>query len=126
MGGDGDVSEMDTTAEVKDEGYRVWVEADAGTVHFEGSMRLSTRDYQPISALLEEVAGSGVTALTLDLRALEFLNSSGINTLYKFIVGLRKRGGIGLRVLGSRELDWQTRSLANITRFMADAELQLD
>lgn len=111
--------------EIKAQRYRVWFEAETATVHFEGSMRLSTRDYLPISELLEEAADAALDTIALNLRALEFLNSSGINTIYKFTIGLRKRGGMALTVIGSRDIGWQMRSLANIPRFLPGADLQL-
>jgi hypothetical protein len=61
----------------------------------------------------------------LHLRELAFLNSSGINTLYKFAIALRKRGGVKLTVLASSEISWQGKSLPNVKKFLPTAELAI-
>jgi hypothetical protein len=68
-------------------GYRVWLRrGDQATVHFEGTLRLGTAEYEPIAALLGGVLEPRKPpAITLRMTELVFLNSSGINTLYKFV-----------------------------------------
>ena len=39
--------------DIKGPGYRVWFDAPARTVHFEGVLRLSTSEYKPIEDLLD-------------------------------------------------------------------------
>ena len=86
--------------------FTVYFEASEQTVVLMGSLRLNAApEYEPISALmtqaLEALIAAGKPVLILDLRELKFLNSSGINLLYQFVLKVRKHGGIGLKVLGS-------------------------
>lgn len=109
---------MQSNLEVKDAGYRVWYEASTATVFFEGTLRLNAGDFAPISALLEAVVEEGPARITLHMKELRFLNSSGINTLYKFAIGLRKRGGVSLVVKSAPDVGWQSKSLPNLQRFL--------
>ncbi|MBH23478.1 MAG: hypothetical protein CMH57_03235 [Myxococcales bacterium] len=112
--------------EFSDTGYRVWYEPDTHTVFFEGSLRLNTADYAPLSAMLKEIVAADPPRLTLHLRGLEFLNSSGINALYKFTIALRRRpgGAPPLTLLSSRAIAWQAKSLPNIKRFLPSATIE--
>ena len=77
--------------DIKGPGYRVWFDAPARTVHFEGVLRLSTSEYKPIEDLLDRVLLAH-PSLGLRMTELQFLNSSGINMLYKFAIAARKKG----------------------------------
>ena len=112
--------------EIKGGNYRVWYEPDDGVVHFEGILRLSgALEYQPIEDLLEKVLLSEPKTITLDVRALAFLNSSGINVLYKFAIAMRKKGDLQLVARGSKSVPWQGKSLPNLQKFNSNFELQL-
>src|SRR5688500_4556893 len=104
--------------EVRDAGYRVWYEPKTQTVFFEGSLRLNTHEYEPIWSLLQEALSQAQKRLTLHVRELAFLNSSGINTLYKFAIALRKRGDVQLTIQASEKLSWQGKSLPNVKKFL--------
>jgi hypothetical protein len=95
-------------------------------VSFEGILRLSgAQEYQPIEDLLDKVLTSDPKTVTLDVRALSFLNSSGINVLYKFAIATRKRGDLQLVVHGSNAVPWQGKSLPNLKKFNSNFELVL-
>ena len=115
---------MDSAMEIKDAGYRVWYDAPQQTVWFEGTLRLSTGEFAPISELLAAVAANDPGRLTLDMRGLKFLNSSGINTLYKFAISLRKRGDIQLVVRSANDIGWQAKSLPNLKRFLPAVQIE--
>lgn len=104
--------------EVRDSNYRVWFDPTASIVFFEGTLRLGTKDYKPISQLLSDVLAENRPHLTLDMLELKFLNSSGINTLYKFAIALRKQGVSAVMVRGTTVIAWQTKSLANLKKFL--------
>jgi len=112
-------------ATVKGPGYRVFFAAEAATVHFEGSLRLGTAEYEPIAALLSGVLALRPTAITLRLTELVFLNSSGINTLYKFIIAVRKLGDLAVHVEAASAITWQGKSLPNLRKFLPSITLTL-
>ncbi len=113
--------------EIKGEDYAVWYEAETATILCKGSLRLSSmEDYAPIIQLLSDVTDQEPAMMTLDLRRLEFLNSSGINVLSKFVIKVRQKGSIQIAVRGSQETPWQVKSLKNLQRLMPSLVLQFD
>lgn len=104
--------------------YRVWTES--ATIHYEGTMRLSGTDaYAPILEIMNAVLEAKPEVITLDLTGLEFLNSSGINLLAKFTIEIRKQPDVGVRVLGSKAIPWQSKSLRNLQRLHPALELTI-
>lgn len=112
--------------EISGEGYRICYDEEGGTVRFSGTLRLGGPDeYAPVESLLGKAIAGGAGELTLDLCELEFLNSSGINVLYKFAVNARKVDGLRLTAIGSSRVAWQGKSLANLTRLNPKLTLNL-
>jgi len=109
--------------EIRFNDCRLWVDGP-GVVRFEGTLRLHPRDYEPVWTFLMQVLEEKVDVLTLDLRPLVFVNSSGINALYKLAVELRKRGTPRL-VVEAGDGAWQKKSLPNLKRFLPSVELRL-
>lgn len=113
--------------EIKTEDYRILYDAATATVTCEGSLRLSgMEEYAPIVQLLNDVAESEPSKIVLNLRDLEFLNSSGINMLSKFAIKVRQKGDIQMVVQGSQDIPWQGKSLRNLLRLMPSLQLELD
>ena len=108
-----------TTQVLTGEDYSVQHDSTAQAVMFIGTIRLQTMDdYAPIRKLLDDAmdaAGTGATVL-LDFRSLRFLNSSGINTISRFVIDARKQDNVMLKVLGNQEIYWQQKSLTNLQR----------
>ena len=105
--------------EISTNDYRVWTEGSA--IHYEGTMRLSGTDaYAPILDIMNSVLAAKPELITMDLTSLEFLNSSGINLLAKFTIEIRKQ-----RVLGSKSIPWQSKSLRNLQRLHPALELTI-
>jgi hypothetical protein len=114
---------MDYTLQGDD--FRVWYDATCATVVFEGLLKLpSLNDYDPISSMLD--ASKNQSNLTMDLRKLEFLNSSGISMLSRFVVKLRHERNTQLCIQGSQQVFWQTRSLKNLQRLMPNLSVEWD
>ncbi|MEZ4529185.1 MAG: hypothetical protein R2941_25005 [Desulfobacterales bacterium] len=57
----------------------------------------------------------------LDVRELEFLNSSGITTIGGVVIRLRKKGGIQLLIQCSDKHSWQSRSMTGLQKLMPDS-----
>ncbi|HSI86837.1 MAG: hypothetical protein ACAI35_17115 [Candidatus Methylacidiphilales bacterium] len=106
--------------------YRAWHDADAATVHLEGTFRLADNPgYAPIHQLLEEALLAHKADLIVDLRKLQFLNSSGLNVLTRFAISARKSGAARITVLGSTAVPWHARSLPNLQRLFPALELHI-
>ncbi len=110
--------------EVKGESYLVNYDPDNNKVVFTGMMRLrGATEYTPITDLLDLIVAKSPKAVTLDLCDLQFLNSSGINFLFRFVIQLRDLGDCSLDVIGSTRLPWQEKSLPNLLKLMEKAQL---
>jgi len=113
--------------EIKTEEYNVIYDPAIAAVVCKGSFMLSgTQEYAPILELLNTAAGQQSVMLTLDLRGLTFLNSSGINTLTKFVINIRKNKKPQLVVVGYEKVAWQVRLLKNLQRLLPDLTARLE
>ncbi|MDY6783368.1 MAG: hypothetical protein SW833_12635 [Cyanobacteriota bacterium] len=113
--------------EIEGDNYRVCYDDETTTVKCKGSLRLSDmEEYKPIVNLLNEVAQQQPSLITLDLRGLEFLNSSGINVLSKFVIRVRKQKTSTMKILGSKMVPWQLKSLKNLQRLMPKLQLEIE
>ncbi|MGB0561275.1 MAG: slr1659 superfamily regulator [Spirulinaceae cyanobacterium] len=114
------------TQEICGEDYSVQYDAEAATVTFQGELSLANpSEYQPIAELLTQAIAGNTPQMTLNLQELTFLNSSGISTLSKFILSLRRQSSVQLVVLGSEEIPWQGKSLKNLQKLLPSLELKL-
>lgn len=112
--------------EIKGENYSVTYDSETVTITCEGSFRLrGSEEYAPIVELLNDVADEKPATITLNLEQLQFLNSSGINTLSKFVIRLRKQKSTNLVIKGSQEYPWQAKSLKNLKRLLPSLQLEL-
>ncbi|MGK7901085.1 MAG: hypothetical protein AB4352_06670 [Hormoscilla sp.] len=111
--------------EIKTEDYNICYESETVTVKFTGSLRLSgMEEYRPIVELLNQMAENEPPQITLDLRQLEFLNSSGISMLSKFVIKVRPKKNVTILVQGSEGIPWQGKSLKNLKRLMPKLTLE--
>lgn len=113
--------------EIKGTDYRVQYIPESLTVKIEGELSLTgSADYAPIAQLLHEIAELNPPTLTLNLKKLEFLNSSGISMLSKFAIAMRKKNTIQLAVVGSEKIPWQRKSLQNFLKLCPNLQLTLE
>jgi len=113
--------------EITTEKYSVQYDEAAKTVFCRGALRLAgMEEYAPIVQLLEKVLENDPSPLKLNLQELEFLNSSGINVISKFVLKVRGKEIIHLIVQGSTAIPWQEKSLKNLQRLMPSLELVWD
>jgi len=118
---------MVASQEIKDEDYLIQFDADSGRVNFQGELSLNgPKDYAPITDLLNEVVASEPETITIDLRSLAFVNSSGISMLSKFVISVRKKKGIQLIILGSSKIPWQGKSLKNLEKLLPGLKLEIE
>lgn len=104
--------------EIKTEDYSIWYDPESKTTFFQGFLRLDgMEEYKPIMEMLLNCLEQPST-FTINLRELEFLNSSGISMLSMFVVKVREMANVQLVFQGSEKVLWQTKSLKNLQRLM--------
>ena len=108
------------------ESFDIRLEEESSTVLFKGALRLcGTEDYAPILEMLKETLINPAEPIVLDLRELDFLNSSGITMFSRFVIEARGHSGIDLQVLASEAVPWHARSLKNLQRLMPSLNIRL-
>ncbi len=113
---------MDTV--VSGEHFTVTWEAESHTAALNGILRLNgLEEYAPIARFLSGAVPQG--SMVLDLRGLQFLNSSGIAMLSKFVIEIRNRKTVDLGVLGSKSVAWQGKSLINLCKLMPALRMEI-
>lgn len=111
--------------EIKTGDYSICYDPATETVICQGSLRLGgVEEYEPIVKLLNDLADQEPRKITLNLKKLDFLNSSGINVLSKYVIKVRQKGTIQMLVQGSKAISWQGKSLKNLQRLMPSLELE--
>lgn len=113
--------------EIKTGEYSICYDSVTEIVSCQGSLRLNgAEEYAPIVELLNDLADQEPPAITLNLRKLEFLNSSGINVISKFVIRVRQKGTIQMVIQGSKTISWQAKSLKNLQRLMPNLRLDFE
>lgn len=110
------------------EEYRVAYDSSTGTIACEGTLDLRGKEgYRPIAELFEKVVDEAPETIILDIRSLEFLNSSGITTIGSgLIIKARKKGASKMAVICSRDYAWQERSMKGLSKLMPGMALKFD
>lgn len=112
------------TMKIETDDYKVYFDAATSHVVLSGFLRLNGLDaYQPIMDLLLQAVTQS-EACTIDMRELEFLNSSGISMLSMVVVQLRELNQAQLVLIGSQEVLWQVRSLKNLKRLLPNLQIE--
>jgi hypothetical protein len=113
--------------EIKDLDYNITFDEDKKLVTFNGSIRLQNLPaYEPIKKFLIEVGEKSINSLiTMDFTNLQFVNSSGITTLSMFIIESRKNAQYQVKILGSSQVSWQSKSLANFQKLWDKVILEI-
>ena len=108
------------------EDYSIKYDTETSTIHWEGVMRLNGTEYNPIAELFNQVAALEPSKITLDLQALEGLNSSGITMLGKVIFKIAKKKTIELLIQCGSKMTWQKKSVKNFKRLMPKLQIEWD
>jgi hypothetical protein len=105
---------------------KMWLDVETKTVFLKGIFRLTTEQYENMTKILNEALAATPTGLTVDLKGLELLNSSGINVIAKFVIGVRNAKGTDLTIRGSKGIPWQGKSLPNLKKLCPTLSLVID
>lgn len=110
---------------VGDTKYSITYNPETATITCEGSLRLyGGTEYTSIIKLLDTAADQKPDKIVLDIRRLQFLNSSGINIFYKFILRIRDHQATDIVVLGSEHIFWQPKLLLNFQRLLPEVQVE--
>ena len=110
--------------EIRREDYLVTYHPESATIILQGVLRLQGLPaYAPITEFLNEMVDNRPETITINLRELTFLNSSGIDMLLKFVIKVRKQKFSQLVIMVSNEIPWHKKSLNNLQRLMPGLEL---
>lgn len=113
--------------EIIHDDYSVTYDSETATITCAGSFRLRGNDeYAPILQLMNQAADAKPETITLDVRDLRFLNSSGINTLSKFVIYVRNHKASQMVILGNSQSPWQQKSLKNFERLLPGLQLEIE
>lgn len=112
--------------DISHQDYQVHYDEPGAMVRCSGSFRLHGEEYKPVLDLLTLAADAKPPMLTLDVRELQFLNSSGINTLSKFVLLIRKHNTSEVLIKGSTRFPWQEKSLKNLQRLLPALKLEIE
>ncbi len=114
--------------ELIDEKFSVQYDASNGKISCKGIMDLrEKKGYQPLANLFDEVVEQSPQIITLDIRQLEFLNSTGITVIGSgLVIKIRNKALSKLVIHCSKDFPWQSRSMKGISKLMSDIELRFD
>ena len=113
--------------EIKGPDYHAIYKSDKALLIFSGSFELpGMKEYAPIIELLDKAVEEKPATITLDMREVNFMNSSALSMILKFAIKIRNKKASHLVVLGTKKYPWQSKSLKNIKRFVRNAELSFE
>lgn len=118
------ITQQEKMEQVSNDNYTLTYDEESGNITIKGTLRLNgIAEYQPVLDVLLKACEKDVP-VKLNLQELDFLNSSGIASLSKFIIHARSLENIQLSIIGSKSIPWQGKSLVNLQRLMPALELE--
>ncbi|MEM7556799.1 MAG: DUF6272 family protein [Cyanobacteria bacterium P01_A01_bin.84] len=113
--------------EMRNENHLVSYDGETREINFTGKVRLrGMEEYREMLKFLNDIVDTGIPELTINIKNLELLNSSGIDMLSKFVIGIRKSKSIQLTIIGSEKMSWQEKCLKNFKRLMPGMTLKFE
>jgi hypothetical protein len=111
--------DLDEIIEIETNNYHIVHDLENTTIRLQGGLRLeSTKEYVPIMQMFDQLIDQEPPLITLHLRDLSFINSSGINILHKFILKVEQKKTSQLVVQASQRHAWQHKVLMSLQRVM--------
>jgi hypothetical protein len=81
--------------------------------------------FASLMELFEDFLERKPASVTIDLQKLELLNSSGINTLSKFVIKARDENIGRVLIKGAEQYFWQGKILNNLKKLMPEILVEL-
>jgi len=106
--------------------YKIYFENE--TLKISGKLALTPEKYEEIEDYFEKVLGliseANKKELVLDLRELEFLNSSGIKSIcVSLVMEADEIDGLNLKILCSNSFTWQVETIPTFKDLMDNLEI---
>lgn len=112
--------------EITGETFEIRHDEATSTVFFKGALRLTgTEDYAGILEMLKGTLTAPEAAVRVDVRELDFLNSSGITMFSRFVIEAREKSQIRVEFRASETVPWHARSLKNLQRLMPSLQITM-
>ncbi len=112
---------------MKLEGDGFQVTYEDGLLDISGKLSLMLEDYADLEEFFEKVIGSEPSELTVDIRDLEYLNSSGIKTI---CVGLLLEADeiedMQMKILCSNRYTWQKETIPTFEDLVDHLEIRFE
>jgi len=107
---------------IKGENYQITYENNV--IRLSGKLSLMLEDYRKIEELFQEVIETQPKELTLDIRELEYLNSSGIKTIcVSLILEADDIEGLCMKIVCSKKYTWQLETIPTFKDLMDEIEI---
>ncbi len=111
--------------EITTKDYSVKYDEETATVDCQGIMRLNDREYEPIIQLLNQVVESTeLPQITLNLRELKTLNSSGVTMLGMLVYTVDEKKTVQLTMQCSKQIAWQRRTIEDFQLLMSELQIE--
>jgi len=89
-----------------------------------GKLSLMLEEYEKIETFFEKIIESQPREITLDIRNLEYLNSSGIKTIcVNLILEADDIEDIQMKIIGSEQYTWQKETVPTFEDLMDNLEI---
>ncbi|MEZ4527441.1 MAG: hypothetical protein R2941_16090 [Desulfobacterales bacterium] len=93
-------------------------------ISLSGKLSLMLEDYAELESVFEKIIASKPSNLVLDIRNLEYLNSSGIKTIcVSLILEAADIEGLGMKILCSNQYTWQKETVPTFEDLMDNMEI---
>jgi len=96
-------------------------------IRISGKLSLMLEDYSEIEAFFENIVASQPHKLTLDIRELEYLNSSGIKVLcVNLILEAAENNDLSMTICCSNRFTWQRETVPTFQALMDHLEIKFE
>ncbi len=107
---------------IEEKNYKAAFENNVITIS--GKLSLMLEDYGKLIESFDQVIKSGPSEITLDIRDLEYLNSSGIKTIcVNLILEASDIEGLRMKILCSNRYTWQKETVPTFEDLMDNMEI---
>ena len=109
---------------IENQEYSISYDAKTATISCKGIIRLSDKEYPPLTKWLFRFVELEPTQMILNLRELKALNSSGITMLGKLVFAIEKKKTIQMILQANQQVIWQKKLGVNFQRLMPNLQIE--